>query len=184
MNEDLPKKDAEIKCNARKKNSPGYCSQPSGHRTDHPGAGRCWVHGGRGSTPRGEELYQKVLSDKVGDVKQIFEEIDELDTTEIERLDCAIKLLHATILSNFNSGTITPSTLQGYTNSLERLVRTKIEIEKGLKARIPTEDRNEIIRLVMGAVNRVLTNTPDLKAKLAAELESLLLNEEKVENNG
>lgn len=31
---------------------PRYCSQPKGKRTDHPGFGPCWLHGGR--APRGE----------------------------------------------------------------------------------------------------------------------------------
>ncbi len=34
------------KCGAKLRNG-GRCGQAAGHRTDHPGSGACWLHGGR-----------------------------------------------------------------------------------------------------------------------------------------
>lgn len=34
----------------------GTCQQNRGHRTDHPGLGKCWLHGGR--TPNGKKSAQ------------------------------------------------------------------------------------------------------------------------------
>ena len=177
MNENLAKKDSDKKCNARKKNTPGYCSLIAGFRTDHKGTGRCWVHGGRGNMPRGTELYQKVLSPKIQDIKDIFEEVSELDPTDIDKLDAAIKLIHATMLSTINSGKFVSSQLQGYTNSLEKLIRTKVEIEKGLRQRVPNEDKDHIVRTIMLAIGTVLKDYPELKEKLSEEIGRLRVKE-------
>jgi len=42
---------AEGKCNARKRNGTGYCRNPAGFKTSHPGTGRCHLHGGCGGRP-------------------------------------------------------------------------------------------------------------------------------------
>jgi len=44
--EDLPPKEADEYCNARKTDGSGYCGQPAGMGTDHKGTGRCKFHGG------------------------------------------------------------------------------------------------------------------------------------------
>lgn len=41
-----------VGCGARTKRSGEPCRHGAGMRTDHPGAGRCWLHGGR--TPSGK----------------------------------------------------------------------------------------------------------------------------------
>ena len=40
----LPTASPTTTCNARTKN--GYCKKIAGHRTDHLGKGRCYLHGG------------------------------------------------------------------------------------------------------------------------------------------
>lgn len=42
-------------CNARLKRRDGYCELPAGNRTDHPGVGRCWLHGGVGPEQDGAD---------------------------------------------------------------------------------------------------------------------------------
>jgi|GEM_PF-3592948 len=61
---------AKAICGAKKKQGEGVCQQPAGWGTDHPGEGRCKLHGGRGAR-RGREnpafrhgLYAKHLSEE------------------------------------------------------------------------------------------------------------------------
>lgn len=35
------------KCNAKRHQKPGLCRNPAGFKTDHPGIGRCHLHGGK-----------------------------------------------------------------------------------------------------------------------------------------
>ena len=69
--EEVPQRDPGDDCNARKSDDgtfEGYCGQRAGHRTEHQGDGRCWLHGGK--SPRGEDspsfkhgLFSDYLSD-------------------------------------------------------------------------------------------------------------------------
>jgi hypothetical protein len=84
------------KCGARKKNSEGTCSHAAGERTEHPGEGRCYLHGGR--TPRGidsphlkhgrDSKYMWKTLDKAE-----LERVDELaKMPSVERLDRSIAM--------------------------------------------------------------------------------------------
>lgn len=69
--EEVPEREPGEDCNARKFSDgmfEGYCGQNAGHRTEHQGEGRCWLHGG--NSPRGEDspnfkhgLFSDYLSD-------------------------------------------------------------------------------------------------------------------------
>ena len=69
--EKVPQREPGDDCNARKISDgifEGYCGQNAGHRTEHQGEGRCWLHGG--NSPRGEDspsfkhgLYSDYLSE-------------------------------------------------------------------------------------------------------------------------
>ena len=55
-----------VRCGSHRKNGRPPCKQPAGSRTNHPGTGRCWLHGG--NIPAGPEnvnwrhgLYAKVF---------------------------------------------------------------------------------------------------------------------------
>ncbi len=48
--QDSPKREPTDTCNARLKQSEGYCSIPAGFRTGHEGFGRCYLHGGVSGT--------------------------------------------------------------------------------------------------------------------------------------
>lgn len=59
-------------CGAQLRGKPGtFCRQPSGHRTNHPGEGRCWLHGGL--TPVRHGRYSSVVR------REIQELIRELE---------------------------------------------------------------------------------------------------------
>lgn len=49
----------EIHCGARRKQGGEPCRKSKGHWTDHKGAGRCWLHGGR--TPNGVQFARREM---------------------------------------------------------------------------------------------------------------------------
>lgn len=53
-----PRKKGGPYCGAKKKQGPGTCTQAPGWGTDHPGAGKCKLHGG--SSPIKHGLYSKI----------------------------------------------------------------------------------------------------------------------------
>jgi hypothetical protein len=80
--ENVPEREPGENCNARKTTDgifEGYCGQNAGHRTEHQGEGRCWLHGG--NSPRGEDspsfkhgLFSDYLSE---DDREELEAIEE-----------------------------------------------------------------------------------------------------------
>lgn len=48
-------------CGAKLRKKDRTCTQRAGHKTDHPGIGRCWLHGGRAKRKHG--LYSEVLAE-------------------------------------------------------------------------------------------------------------------------
>lgn len=104
--QDYPKKEPDRYCNGRKRTG-GYCTQRAGWGTDHPGTGRCKLHGGSSTGPppkhgrymkvrrQLKEKYQHFLkdpnpidlSDEIallrGLVHQHLDENEDLDSNEI-----------------------------------------------------------------------------------------------------
>jgi len=52
-------------CGAQSKRTGLPCRQPRGFRTDHPGAGHCWLHGGR--TPHGAQYARREAAERTLD---------------------------------------------------------------------------------------------------------------------
>lgn len=92
---DLPPKDADEYCNARKTDGSGYCGHTAGWGTDHTGEGRCKYHGGN------TENHEKSIIDelegaaehgaiavrlKLKHLRQQLEEGEDVDTSELDRL--------------------------------------------------------------------------------------------------
>jgi hypothetical protein len=94
---DLPKRDADDKCNARKTDNSGYCEHRAGWGTEHTGVGRCKFHGGL--TPNQERGIIDELEDGAQDaatalrlrlkhVRQAVEDGDaeDIDWSQVDRL--------------------------------------------------------------------------------------------------
>jgi hypothetical protein len=173
---ELPIKESTEMCNSRPRwGTGGYCELSAGFKTDHLGVGRCYLHGGAGSLPRKYRLYSEALkSDQGGKVRTLYEALLGLDPEEVEKLDEDIALLRATMLTELNEGKLSPTYLAGYMNALDKLVRTKVEIEKGLKARVPNVAIEEVTRVLSWAINDVLGNYPELKRGLMEKVEEAL----------
>lgn len=58
-------------CGAKKRQGTGVCTQKAGWGTDHPGSGRCKLHGGAAPVKHGR--YSKVLRKRVGELAAQFE---------------------------------------------------------------------------------------------------------------
>src|SRR5262249_32735892 len=78
------------KCGARRKQGAGTCRQAAGWKTDHPGVGRCKLHGG--GTPTKHGLYSKIKR------KTLHEALKAaLDDSVSLALDNEIRLLRAMV---------------------------------------------------------------------------------------
>lgn len=53
-------------CGADKKQTEGTCENIAGFRTDHPGSGRCYLHGGRSPIKHG--MYSKIEHSRLGEL--------------------------------------------------------------------------------------------------------------------
>jgi hypothetical protein len=66
-------------CCARPTRNPAakgpYCGHPAGHRTDHPGEGACWLHGGMNVIKHGR--YSSVKRRRVAELIEEMEETEE-----------------------------------------------------------------------------------------------------------
>ena len=94
---DLPPKDPDEHCNARKTDGSGYCQHPAGWGTDHNGRGRCKFHGG--NTKNQEKNLIDELEDAASDaaiayklkLKHVREKVEsgdyeDIDWQELDRL--------------------------------------------------------------------------------------------------
>lgn len=94
--EEMPMRDPDEYCNARKTDGDGYCKHEAGWGTDHPGRGRCKFHGG--STPNQEKGIIAELEEAAEDasmalrlqIKHVLEDAKdpdtEVDTQDLVRL--------------------------------------------------------------------------------------------------
>lgn len=58
-------------CGARKKTGEGHCTQPAGWGTDHPGDGKCKLHGGASPIKTGR--YSKIKRPRIQDLVEHLE---------------------------------------------------------------------------------------------------------------
>lgn len=65
------KREPGLTCGAHGKHRGEPCRHPAGFRTDHPGSGRCYLHGGRTPAPTGR--YSSVERPRVRELLEQFE---------------------------------------------------------------------------------------------------------------
>lgn len=94
---DLPTKDPDEHCNARKTDGSGYCQHEAGWGTDHLGHGRCKFHGGNTTTHETSIIQE--LEDAAGDAAVAYKlrlkrvrkkvedgEDEDIDWQELDRM--------------------------------------------------------------------------------------------------
>lgn len=66
------KREPHAECGANKKQSDGLCTNPAGFRTDHPGEGKCFLHGG--ATPIRSGRWSQIKRPSFREKIERFEE--------------------------------------------------------------------------------------------------------------
>ena len=88
-------------CGARTKRARGLCRQAAGARTDHPGEGRCWLHGG--ATPVKHGRYSTIRRARVAElIAEQDRDPDPLDTLPEIR---AVRALFVDYLERYDAYT-------------------------------------------------------------------------------
>ena len=118
------------KCGAKKHRSPKTCDLPAGWGTDHPGTGRCKLHGGNNPIKHGR--YSTVLRGELG--KHIIEHMDDPNPLDLAPEMAVLRgqlTLWLDRLGEFDNG-VTPeqaAAIGMVVSGLQRLADTVSKIE-------------------------------------------------------
>jgi len=165
----FPKKESDTKCNGKVHRQEKYCELPAGWGTDHPGTGRCKLHGGCSTGPKSGELR---YSDAVPtDVVEQYEKFALEGDVDIKSLDNEIALMRAKIIALERANeTATPFAKSSndrmivqMTDLVRRLVDTKQRVEEGRKSKITIEVVFKVIDVVIGIIDKYV---PDREVKI------------------
>ncbi|RLB68247.1 MAG: hypothetical protein DRH08_01500 [Deltaproteobacteria bacterium] len=123
MGDNIPFRTAGATCNARLQRSDGvYCENPAGADTDHPGTGRCRIHGGYTGdihTDGPEDLYREAGLDGIIDLAESMAQGDQEYLMEVG--NNALVVTRSGILGRLNDPTLTPKELNDLTSALTRV---------------------------------------------------------------
>ena len=121
--EKLPYRRPTGTCNATLHRGDGYCDMGAGEGTDHPGTGRCRLHGGDvGEMEQLEEvndLFRRLGFDLLIDAAEAMRHSDQEYLMEVG--NNALVLQRTDILRRLNDPSLTPREVNDLTNSLTRL---------------------------------------------------------------
>jgi hypothetical protein len=145
----------EEQCGAKTKNRPGgRCTMPAGLRTDHPGQGRCWLHGGRSAGLGGKGIshgrYSKIKR------ASIREKIAELQQTDRKPLDLLpeLELLRALVLDFIESYDETTTALLAWHESFRYPLQGLIDRARPRKV-ADLADAAKIVRDIAAVVHTI-----------------------------
>lgn len=124
MSDPLPYRRAGKQCNARMTRHAGevYCTNPAGADTDHPGEGRCRIHGGDSGdmpTDRPEDMFREAGLETIIDLAESMQYADQEYLMEVG--NNALVVTRSGILAKLMDPTITPRELNDLTNALTRV---------------------------------------------------------------
>ena len=122
------------RCGATRKGAHTPCQQAAGVRTDHPGFGRCWLHGGRTQNGR---LYAA----REAKFAETLDAIASLTLTEIA--DRLARLAAGEILASANYGPgYVERLVNAFARAAERAEGSKVSIEHKIEylAQIPDDE--------------------------------------------
>lgn len=120
---DLPLRTPDRTCNARLHRSSGYCQNAAGAGTDHPGVGRCRLHGGL--SPRHEgadgplDLFRAHGLGQIIDLAETMTHDDQEYLVEVG--NNALVVARASILARITQGRLEPQELSHLTMALSRI---------------------------------------------------------------
>jgi len=119
------------KCNARLHRGDGYCDNGSGYGTDHPGHGRCRLHGGDNQADGPEELFRAAGLDFIIDLAETMQHDDQEYLMEVG--NNALVVTRSKILARLQDPTLTPKEVGDYTSSLVRVDNMIIKHPNGMR---------------------------------------------------
>lgn len=159
--------DPERHCGALRKQTGEPCKQWKGQRTDHKGAGSCWLHGGR--TPNGKKHSRREMAAKTLSALAI-----PVAGDPIEVLQAAVASAYGVLLASRNllATKADPEYAELYLASIERASRVaKGAADAGIDAamvRIAERQAEVTVRAVQTAIETLIATGDRQKAEAAA----------------
>ncbi len=148
----LPFRRPGQKCNARLHRGEGYCTVGAGGGTQHPGLGRCRLHGGEAGDERidgPDELFKAAGLDFIIDLAESMTHNDQEYLMEVG--NNALVVTRSKLLARLQDANLTPREVNDYTNSLTRIDNLILKHPNGMKSDGKTveeeEDEVELARL-------------------------------------
>lgn len=109
------------KCGARAKSTGKPCQNPAGFKTDHPGEGRCHLHGGKSQVKTGR--YSRIKRKRIAELLEDFRtDPDPLDITE------ELHLLRALVLDYVERYDEVTDLLQAWHNSFGPVFQSALQV--------------------------------------------------------
>ncbi len=146
-----------------------YCCLPAGWGTDHPGTGRCKLHGGRCTGPKSSFAYisKQFLKEKE---KELLAEYNALSEEEKLNLEPAIAIAYFMLARCVDAGEQGMNQAPAYMGKLAQLVKTQHERKHGQQIKIKVEIINLIIHKIVQTFNEInAIDSPDERRKRFAE---------------
>src|SRR6266700_1542477 len=155
MNEDdirdLVTAPSHPKCGALKKSASRegrveYCAHRAGHNTDHLGAGRCYLHGGRNAHGENHYNYKGGLRTNItlDKIKSLSDEyVKDEDVYNFRELIAVMKAI-ATVALNGDDLDRAVAQMMNITKAIERLQA----VEQGRKYSINIKDLDKVLEQI------------------------------------
>jgi hypothetical protein len=165
------------KCGAKgKRGRQKTCAHPAGFRTNHPGVGKCWLHGG--ATPIKHGLYSKVVSEqnqamveqlaKAPDLSSLDREIalmrviiHEFSEKTFEAIEAIEGEKPEANAARFQAGVSRLQAIQEQIEQLSRVVHRKSAIDTAAAVKLTPTLTLQFIQIVEGLVARYVTKPED-----------------------
>ena len=166
-----------------KTHSGGVCRNHAGQRTDHPGTGRCWLHGGRSTGPKDREARKgNKFALKHGRHETItLENLEPEEKEKIEREDITSRPM---LMNSIKLVLVREARMMKRINDLSKtpggMVLSSIEMkegrENGAVSELKTTKMESVIEKIQGWESQ-LTQVQREKTRLIEKLYQLEVSE-------
>jgi len=151
-----------------------YCTLPAGWGTEHPGVGRCKLHGGCCTGPKSSFAYisKQFLEEKE---KELLAEYNALSEEEKLNLEPAIAIAYFMLVRCVGAGKQGLSQAPAYMGKLAQLVKTQHERKHGQQVKVKVEIINLVIHKIVQTFNEVneLNDPSERRQRFAERLAKL-----------
>lgn len=168
----VKKKDYDI-CGAKTKKDGSPCQKPAGWGTDHPGIGKCKLHGG--ASPIKHGLYSKYTDHRLAEmVDRLAEDEELLDLRKSIALQQSIIL---SILEKLDEGELQfnqslAKTLNTLADKLGRNIERRQKVEEGEKYILEITEVQNIVNQVVTIVDEEVKDGEAVK-RIAGRLKDV-----------